>query len=152
MRPDKDATHCSMPIDVEQFHRELARLASEGAPPERIACRAALVWRNVAKALSPIIGHGGVAALFKRSVAMTNTTYPWLGTMQQDGLDPSGIFTALQTALSQQPSADAAAGNSAVLLKFIEILTSLIGESLVGRLLSTVWDESANDDSREPQQ
>jgi hypothetical protein len=135
----------SMPRDAERFHQDLARLASEGANSERIAYRAAFAWRNLDAALSPIIGHGGVMALFKRSVSMTRTTHPWLASMQE-GLDQPCDFVALQKALSQQTSAEAAAGNSAVLQKFIDILTSLIGESLAEHLLSSVWDDSSNDD------
>ena len=139
----------SMPSDAEHFHQDLARLASEGANSERIAFRAALAWRNLYAALSPIIGHGGVMALFKRSVSMTRTTHPWLASMQEE-FEKTADFAVLQAAFSQQPSVEAAAGNSAVLQKFIDILTSLIGESLAERLLSSVWDDtSIDDDMRE---
>jgi len=134
-----------MPRDAEHFHQDLALLAGQGADSERIASRAALAWRDVHTALSPIIGHGGVMALFKRSVSMTRATHPWLASVQEE-LEQPGDFAALQAALSQQTSAEAAAGNSAVLQKFIDILTSLIGESLAERLLSSVWDDSSNDD------
>jgi hypothetical protein len=135
----------SMPRDAEHFHQDLARLASEGANSERIAYRAALAWRNLDVALSPIIGQGGVMALFRRSVSMTRTTHPWLASMQEE-LDQLATFAALQAALSQQTGVEAAAGNSAVLRKFLDILTSLIGESLAERLLSSVWDDSSHDD------
>lgn len=141
------AAQNSMPRDAEHFHRDLARLASEGSS-ERIAYRAALAWRNLHAALSPIIGHGGVVALFKRSVSMTRTTHPWLASMPEE-LERPGDFTALQTVLSQQASVEAAAGNRAVLQTFLDILTSLIGESLAERLLSSVWDDSSHDDMRE---
>jgi hypothetical protein len=141
-----------MPRDVEHFHEDLAQIASEGATAQQIACRAVLAWRNLHAALSPIIGHGGVMALFKRSVSMTSTTHPWLASMQEEPHQP-GDFAPLQAALSRQASVEAAAGNSAVLRKFIDILTSLIGESLAERLLSSVWDDSSNDDDmREPSQ
>lgn len=139
----------SMPRDAEHFQQDLARLASEGADSERIADRVALAWRNLHAALSPIIGHGGVMALFKRSVSMTRTTHPWLASMQEEFEQP-GDFAALQAALSQQTSVEAAAASSAILRKFIDILTSLIGQSLAERLLSSVWDDTSNDDMREP--
>ena len=135
----------SMPRDAEHFQQDLARLASEGANSERIAYRAALAWRNLDVALSPIIGQGGVMALFRRSVSMTRTTHPRLASMQEEP-DQLETFAALQAALSQQTGVDAAAGNSAVLRKFLDILTSLIGESLAERLLSSVWDDSSHDD------
>jgi hypothetical protein len=137
-----------MSSDAEHFQQDLARLAREGASSERIASRAALAWRNVYAALSPIIGHGGFMALFKRSVSMTRTTHPWLASMQED-FEQSGDFAVLEAAFSQQASEEAAAANSAVLQKFIGILTSLIGESLAERLLSPVWDDRSIDDMRE---
>lgn len=140
-----------MPSDAEHFHQDLARLAREGASSERIASRAALAWRKVYAALSPIIGHGGVMALFKRSVSMMRTTHPWLASMQEE-FEQSGDFVALQAAFSQQASAEAAAANRAVLQEFIDILTSLIGESLAERLLSPIWDDSSIDDMRETSQ
>jgi hypothetical protein len=87
-------------------------------------------------------------ALFKRSVSMTRATHPWLALMPEE-LERPGDFTALQTVLSQQASVEAAAGNGAVLKAFLDILTSLIGESLAERLLSSVWDDSSHDDMRE---
>jgi hypothetical protein len=134
-----------MPTDAEHFHQDLARLASEGATSERIAHRAAISWRDVHAALSPIIGPGGVMALFKRSVSITRSTYPWLASLQEE-IEGSNDFAALRATLSTQASVEAAAGNSAVLHKFIEILTSLIGESLAERLLSSVWVDTSNDD------
>ena len=76
---------------------------------------------------------------------MTRTTHPWLASMQEEP-DQLATFAALQAALSQQTGVEAAAGNSAVLRKFLDILTSLIGESLAERLLSSVWDDSSHDD------
>jgi hypothetical protein len=133
-----------MPSDAEHFHQDLAQLASGGANSERIAFRAVLAWRNLYVALSPIIGHGGVMALFKRSVSITRVAHPWLAPMQEE-FEKTGDFAVLQAAFSQQASVEAAAGNNAVLRKFIDILTSLIGESLVERLLSSVWDSSIDD-------
>lgn len=145
------AAQNSMPRDAEHFHRDLARLASGGESSERIAYRAALAWRDLHAALSPIIGNGGVTALFKRSVSMTRSTHPWLASMPEE-LEQPGDFAALQAALTQQAGVEAAAGNRAVLRTFLDILTSLIGESLAERLLSSVWDDiSSNDgDMREP--
>lgn len=138
----------SMPRDAEHFHRNLARLASGGESSDRIAHRAALAWFNLYAALSPIIGNGGVMTLFKRSVSMTRAAHPWLASMPEE-FELPGDFTALQAALAQQASIEAAAGNKAVLQTFLDILMSLIGESLAERLLSSVWDDSSHDDMRE---
>src|SRR5688572_9572441 len=111
MRQLATSAQNSMPSDAQQFHQDLARLAEQGTDPGRIAERAVATWRNLDAALSPIIGQGGVAALFRRSVAMTRAAHPWLATMQE-GPEHPGDFAALQVAMSQQTGLEAVAANS----------------------------------------
>ena len=50
-------------------------------------------------------------------------------------------FTALRRELSQQTKADALAANGALLHSLSQLLTNLIGASLTGRLLQSVWEK-----------
>jgi hypothetical protein len=54
-------------------------------------------------------------------------------------VDPS----ALKAALEQQAAEEAAAGGLALFQSFHDLLASLIGASLTGRLLQSVWARSA---------
>ena len=128
----------------QHFCKNLAQLACDGAAPDQIATLAVLKWRTLDNALSPIIGHGGVAALFKRSVSLTRPTHAWLASLQ-DGADQPHNFAALQSALCQQTSSEAAAAAGALLQKFVDLLSHLIGESLTERLLRSVWDNTSSD-------
>ena len=94
---------------------------------------------GVDAALAPIIGKGGVAALYKRTVHLVGRTYPWLGL--REGPSTSIDTGDLTIALSQQTAADAAAGGSAVLQTFCDLLISLVGASLTERLLRPVLGE-----------
>jgi len=121
----------------------LARLAERGMDLDGIATRAAHLWRDIDSALAPIIGHAGVAALYRRSLYLTRTGHPCL-TVVYEAISVSDRYIALETALSQQTPADATAAISALLQTFHGLLTHLIGESLTERLLRSVWDNPSS--------
>lgn len=90
-------------------------------------------------ALSPIIGQGGIAALYKRSLYLTSHTHPWMASAH-GGVETAMNLAALKSVLVQQGSADAAAGGGALLQTFRELLVGLVGPSLTEQLLRPVWE------------
>jgi hypothetical protein len=112
----------------------------------RIAEIAVSIWDDVAEALTPIIGHSGVDALFKRSVYLTRTTHPCLHAVNENG-SPSDDLAVLQTVLARQDSFEAVAANAALLQNFHEVLITLIGPSLTERLLRPVWEIPSSGDA-----
>ncbi|MEO6022677.1 MAG: hypothetical protein ABIP64_06105 [Burkholderiales bacterium] len=129
-----------MQTETKSIAAIVVELAAQGADAGRIADIAISTWQGVYAALSRIIGHRGIAALYKRSLYLTRADYPWLTAEHEDGLEP-GKFTALHTALLQQTSSNAAAAHVALLQIFHDLLVSLIGASLSERLLRSVWDK-----------
>ncbi len=91
-------------------------------------------WRQVDAALSPVIGHGGVAALYRRSLFLVRAERPWLPGVREGALDPVE-FTALQAALALRPVGEADAANQALQRTFHDLLASLVGSALAERLL-----------------
>jgi hypothetical protein len=128
-----------MPSFAEHTHANLTQLAADGADALRIADSAVAVWSQLDAALSPIIGRRGVAALFKRSLLLTAPAHPSLIAAHWV-VETEGDFDSLRTALKQQSAASAIASNGALLRQFIDLLTTLIGESLTERLLQSVLD------------
>jgi hypothetical protein len=103
----------------------------------------AAIWQEIDGALTPILGRGGVAALYKRSLHLTSAANPWL-TLGREG-DPTAMdLAALKAALGQQTGAAAAAGGGALLQTFYDLLSSLVGPSLTERLLRSVWSASSS--------
>lgn len=100
-------------------------------------------WQEIEAALSPIIGTRGVAALYARSLKMTQTTHPWLPKLSE-GVPSTMDVERLRTVLAQQDADRAAAGGRAHLHRFYELLASLVGSPLTGRLLHSVWDNSSS--------
>ncbi len=106
------------------------------------------MWLEIDTALRPIIGQGGVAALYKRSLHLTTPAYPWLASTHE-GVQAPMDLAALKAIFAQQSNASAAAGSRALLHTFNELLASLVGPSLTERLLRSVW---ANSFSGQPAQ
>jgi hypothetical protein len=109
-----------------------------GADAAQIAEATSAIWQDIEVALTPIIGQRGVAALFKRSLDVTTGTYPWVVGLEYD-VDSVIGPEKLKSLLAQRSSADAAAGASALLQTFYDLLATLIGGSLTERLLRSVW-------------
>lgn len=94
------------------------------------------VWLGLQAALVPIIGHAGFVAVFQRCLHLALPRHPWLS--QAENVAPGDFsFEPLQRALSRQPPQDAEAVRVLLLGSFLDILTNLIGPSLLQRLLGT---------------
>ena len=135
-----------MPTDAHGIQGLLARRAREGADPPTIAAAAVSIWHDIDVALAPIIGQPGVAALYKRSLYLTLADHSCLVTAYEGSLRP-GEFAGLDIALSQQTPAEASAAIIALLNTFHDLLTHLIGGSLLERLLRSVRDKPFNGDA-----
>jgi hypothetical protein len=121
------------------FEATLARHAAAGADAILITALAVTAWRGIDGVLSPIIGRGGVSALFERSLYLASAAHPELIAAHDDAR-LSGNFAALQAAYAGASSVDAAAAHGALLVSFCGLLAGLVGEPLTERLLQPVWD------------
>jgi hypothetical protein len=117
----------------------LAQLAAEGADATRVAAVAVSSLNAINAAMAPIVSDRGVGALYRRSLYLIRSDFPWLMGVYEGALAP-GEFGPLQAALSRQTGAEAVLASDALLRTFHELLTSLIGGSLTERLLESVWD------------
>ncbi len=100
---------------------------------------AVAMWCDVCVALSPIIGLGGVSALYSRTISLNLAAFPWL--MEAGKGSVPDVFTSLGEQFSQQSKSVAGAAHDALLHSFVHILSTLVGASLTNRLLQAVWDK-----------
>jgi hypothetical protein len=134
-----------MSLESQQGHRWPAPLGHRlqaGADVGQVAETILALWQEIDQALTPIVGHRGVAALYNRSLKLTAVAHPWLASASSAvlaAMDPS----ALKAALLQQTATQAAAGGSALFETFRELLASLVGAALTERLLRSVWTPSS---------
>lgn len=116
---------------------------SFGENPEHILDLIVVSWKEIDQVLRPIIGKGGIEALFHRSVEITAQAHPWLtaaSTNAQSTID----FGVLRYVLSKENISNFAGASDTLLLHFYYLLTNLIGLSLTDRLLRPVLDPLLN--------
>lgn len=94
--------------------------------------------QDIDAALSPVIGKGGVGALYKRSLYLVAAAHPSLAGLH-DGAPTALDMAALKSALALQSGGDVANAGGALLQAFYELLASLVGPSLTDRLLRPTW-------------
>jgi len=122
------------------------QLAAEGADSVRVAQIAVSSLIAINAALAPIVSDRGVGALYRRSLYLIRSDFPWLSGVYEGALLP-GEFAPLQAALTRQPGAEAVRATETLLRTFHDLLTSLIGASLTERLLGYVWDNHSSGDA-----
>lgn len=135
-----------MPTAARRIQSSLVKTAAANSDAVAIASKVVAIWRDIDTALSPIIGHRGVAALLNRSIHLTRDTYSWLSSVQED-LAETIDFAAVQLKLSQQTVENIVAVNGALLEKFVGLLTNLIGVSLTERLIQPIVDHHSTGDA-----
>ena len=122
-------------LEQRQFEAALMRRGGIDGDSAQIASAVVSIWQEIATCLSPIIGKGGVDALYQRSLYLAGRTHPWLMTVHgRTHLAAMGL-EALKSTLAEQSSANAAAGGAALLHTFYALLSRLIGASLTERVL-----------------
>jgi hypothetical protein len=122
----------------EAIRRTLANLAGSAADASAVAEATLSTWHEMAARLAPVIGVQGVDVLFKRSLHLTSTTFPWLAIAGDRG-DSAALLASLKTRLAGREKDVAAEASHTLLVTFTELLAALIGESLTERLLGPVW-------------
>lgn len=132
-----------MPGDVKSRQVFLGQRSIAYADATLVADAAVSVWKEIYTVLEPIFGHGGVTALFKRSLSLGRMSYPVLVPFDERAtlLDAVDVLHGL---LVKQTAKDAAAIHNELLFIFYGLMTSLIGESLCQRLLRAVFETSSN--------
>ena len=115
----------------------LAHAVENGASAAEISAAIFSMLEAIIAVLAPIIGRGGVDALFKRSLHLAGRSHLWLAQASK------GVLTALElaslkTVFAEQSSADAATGGILLLQTFHDLLGRLIGPALTERLLGPI--------------
>lgn len=113
--------------------------AGQGMSAEQVADAVLSAWQEIDDSLSPILGHGGVAALYGRSLYLSSAGHPCLSGLST-GVGMGMDLASLKSVLALRSSADAAAAGGALLQTFYVLLTSMVGPKLTEQLLRSVWE------------
>ena len=108
--------------------------ASDQAAVLGVAELAVNFLRQADAALSPIIGHASVGALYQRSLYLTRMEHPWLAAACAE-LRPAEPLLVLKNAVSRQTLGQAQAAMLALVRVFRSLLDNLVGTALTAQLL-----------------
>ena len=131
----------------ERIPAQFARLAANGVGSARVAGLSAQTWRDIEETLSPIIGVGGVRALYRRSIHLSGDDYSWLAAALGAESQPD-YYSVLASVLSQRSAEAAGSISGAMLQTFYDLLATLIGSPLTERLLGPIWDHPLSSQDR----
>jgi hypothetical protein len=119
------------------LHKAMAHQAEGVLDADAVANATIQTLRQMNVILTPVIGEVGVNVLFKRSLHLTNRTFPWITTAENHG-DTGDFLASLGARLAGRDTNEAVEASSALLAGFTELLATLIGDSLVETLLGSL--------------
>ena len=133
-----------MPITDRELCREAIRRTLRqraGDSPDALAFARATseIWLLMSAQLTPVIGGNGVDAILNRSLHLTSAAFPWLAS-SDERMDHESLPVRISMRLAGRDTFAAAQASSSLLITFIELLATLIGNSLTRRLLAPIWD------------
>lgn len=94
----------------------------------------------MANQIISIVGEDGLNSLYARSVYLTQPDFPWLGASLMTPQDVPR-FAELKKILARHAPEQASKANEMLMLTFISILASLIGDELSIRILGSAGGE-----------
>lgn len=131
-----------MPPSESRIHESVrVWLASEGDLGQTSADLCDALQRVLARLvdrLGRVLGENGIRAILARSIRLRLANHPGFRDFTLDKGDLSTRFVACLQDLPADVARDAAV---AVLITFVEVLVSLLGATLVWRLLDDIWPE-----------
>jgi hypothetical protein len=106
--------------------------------------------QQTAGQLEPVIGVGGVEALFGRALHLTARRLSWLPSAASgNSAAPMDVF---QICLAGRSASEASDAGETLLLTFAGLLAGMVGESLTGRLLGAGWTAGDSQVQAQPKQ
>ena len=138
-------THTRLPLmESPRQNTPDARLAgtpAEGlagtssSPPAGFVAESVFArFQQIQVVLTPVIGHGGVTALYERSRHLSGRSHPWLAP-PKEGMNSGMDLDELKLLVANQGSESAVAGAGFLFRSFHDLFAGMVGEALARQLL-----------------
>lgn len=131
------------------FRRMLVREAGTGDNVSAVAAATRRLCERLSQQMAPLLGDAGAAAIYARSLHLTERQVPGLAPIRASSKEEHGPFTRVQHFIEHQEPAVAADAAVAVLTTVGDLLTSFIGHNLTIRLLREAWPDDFADGTTE---
>jgi hypothetical protein len=124
--------------------RQLARQIisheqSPDRPPQDVAGSAVRIYATWLTSLSAILGETGSSALFRRSLRLTEVTFPFFSAVRDANMN--SVLSAVNTCLQAQDANVAHEAAVELLAIHLELLTTFIGQRLTEQLVRDKWPD-----------
>jgi hypothetical protein len=106
-----------------------------------VASAALTVYETVAKNLASLVGEDGSHALFRRSVNLTAARFPCLADARGAARVDASLVKAVAGCVRSQAPDLAKEVSLALLITYVDLLATFIGERLTLRLLQDGWPD-----------
>jgi hypothetical protein len=126
------------------FIEILASQVAEAENSEQIVSLLILRFRMISDALGPVIGHGGVTALFERSLYIVGDRYAWIQDLRIHA-NTGKAFSSIAPVFALRTMQEAADAAVLIVSEFCDLLAGMVGYSLSERLLRPVLGRSMSD-------
>ena len=128
------------PQVLERFaHRVILQAVGPSKTSEEVTAAAVAVHRKLLGTLSPLLGDIGSLALFRRSLKLSEATFPLYSEVRSN--DREGLVNALHEILRKQSPNVILTASVALLAAYINLLETFIGEQLTRQLLQDAWPD-----------
>jgi hypothetical protein len=125
------------------IRRTLQQHAGRKADAKAVAAATLGIWTQMVTRLAPVIGVRGVDVIFRRALHLTQNDFAWLALAGGAEKGDADLLATIKERLESCEPEVATEASYTLLVTFTELLTALIGESLVGRLFDPVWGPSS---------
>lgn len=125
---------------VAELSQALRKLVGAASSTE-VAIRAVHACDELSVHFGRLVGTLGVSTLLARSAVLASARFPWLANTISRTAPADPSWSALSAALARQDPQAAAEGFAELVMRFVGLLSRMIGEGLVAHLLHEVWPE-----------
>jgi len=129
--------------DFSILRHVASRLITQDLSPSRTSARIALdavtILAKLLSNLTPMLGEGGSSELFRRSLRLTEDTFPFYKAART--AERSGLLAGVGVVLENQQPDVAQEAAIAILTAYLELLATFIGERLTWQLVQEAWPD-----------
>ncbi|MGE0471286.1 MAG: hypothetical protein AB7L09_15655 [Nitrospira sp.] len=130
-------------MSATQFRQLARRIMTEAHPPghpsQDVAASADRIYATWLTSLSAILGETGSMALFRRSLRLTEATFPLFSAARDAHVN--AMLSAVSTCLHVQDANVAQEAAVELLAIHLELLTTFIGQRLTEQLVRETWPD-----------
>ena len=117
--------------------------------PQEVAASAERIYTRLLACISAVLGNAGSVGLFRRSLRLTETTFPFFSDARNADLDI--LLSEVSRCLQAQPAEVAHEASVELLEIHLELLATFIGPRVTKQLLQEAWPNLRTSDPEESQ-